>query len=279
MNIQSAKGNLVKMSYPMIDIGVNLSNNRFKEDLDQVIERALDSGVQKLILTGTSVRESQKVIEICDSYKQIHPNTLYATAGIHPHDADNMNTEQLKQLSTLADHELVVAIGETGLDFNRNFSSTANQVSAFEAQLELAAEKRKSLFMHERDAAEKQIEIITDYRDHLTRAVIHCFTGDKKTLYRYLDLDLYIGITGWVCDPKRGDALRKIVADIPLDRLMIETDAPYLLPKNMPQLPKNRRNEPAFLNYVLEVIQAQRSETMETIAKVTTANAKQFFNI
>jgi TatD DNase family protein len=267
------------MSQSLIDIGVNLSNNRFADDLDQVIERALATNIKQLVLTGTSVQETQKVIEICDSLEQKYPNTLYATAGIHPHDADELNSEKLTILSTLADSDAVVAIGETGLDFNRNFSTTANQISAFEAQLELAAEKKMPLFMHERDAAEKQIEIITDYRDHFTRGVIHCFTGDKQTLYRYLDLDLYIGITGWVCDPKRGEQLRKIVADIPLNRLMIETDAPYLIPKNMPQPPKNRRNEPAFLGYVLEEIQNQRSETVETIAQATTANAKQFFNI
>ena len=267
------------MSQSLIDIGVNLSNNRFKEDLDQVIERAIACHIQQLILTGTSVEETQKVIAICDTLKDKYPSTVYATAGIHPHDADEINSEKLAQLSTLADCDSVVAIGETGLDFNRNYSSTDNQIAAFEAQLELASEKKLPLFMHERDAAEKQIEIITDYRDHFTRGVIHCFTGDKKTLYRYLDLDLYIGITGWVCDPKRGEELRESVADIPLNRLMIETDAPYLIPKNMPQPPKNRRNEPAFLSYVLEGIQSQRSEALEAIAQATTANAKQFFNI
>ena len=267
------------MSQPLIDIGVNLSNNRFKEDLDQVIERALACDIQQLVLTGTSAEETQKVIAICDALNDKYPNTVYATAGIHPHDADEMNRENLSLLSALAESNSVVAIGETGLDFNRNYSSKANQIAAFEVQLELAAEKKMPLFLHERDAAEKQIEILTDYRNHFTQAVIHCFTGDKKTLYRYLDLDLYIGITGWVCDPKRGVELRKSVADIPLNRLMIETDSPYLIPKNMPQPPKNRRNEPAFLSYVLEGIQSQRSETVETIAQATTANAKRFFNI
>jgi TatD DNase family protein len=267
------------MSQPLIDIGVNLSNNRFNKDLDHVIERALACNIKQLVLTGTSVEETQKVIAICDSLKNKHPDTVYATAGIHPHDADEINSEKLALLSTLADSDSVVAIGETGLDFNRNFSSTANQIAAFEAQLELATEKKMPLFMHERDAAEKQLDIITNHRDYFTQGVIHCFTGDKKNLYRYLDLDLYIGITGWICDPKRGEELRNIVSDIPLNRLMIETDAPYLIPKNMPQPPKNRRNEPAFLGYVLEVIQSQRSETIDAIAQATTANAKQFFNI
>lgn len=267
------------MSLSLIDIGVNLSNNRFKEDLDQVIERALASHIQQLVLTGTSVEETQKVIAICDSFNHKYPNKLFATAGIHPHDADELDSEKLALLSKLSESDFVVAIGETGLDFNRNYSSTANQIAAFEAQLELAVEKKLPLFMHERDAAQRQIEIITEYRDHFTKGVIHCFTGNKQTLYRYLDLDLSIGITGWICDPKRGEELRNIVADIPLNRLMVETDAPYLLPKNMPKPPKNRRNEPAFLSYVLEEIQNHRSETVEAIAKATTANAKQFFNI
>lgn len=267
------------MSQSLIDIGVNLSNNRFADDLDQVIERALATNIKQLVLTGTSVQETQKVIEICDSLEQKYPNTLYATAGIHPHDADELNSEKLAILSTLADSDAVVAIGETGLDFNRNFSTTANQIYAFEAQIELAEEKKMPLFMHERDAAAKQIEIITHYRDNFTRGVIHCFTGDKKTLYRYLDLDLYIGITGWICDPKRGEELRKIVADIPLNRLMIETDAPYLIPKNIPKQPKNRRNEPSFLSYVLDALKSQRTETIETLAKAIRDNSKFFFNI
>jgi len=135
------------------------------------------------------------------------------------------------------------------------------------------------LFMHERDAAQRQLEILKTYRDHFTRGVIHCFTGDRNTLFKYLDLDLHIGITGWICDQKRGLELQKLAASIPLERLMIETDAPYLLPHNMQSAPKNRRNEPSFLPWVLEGIASTRNESTEILATATSETAKSFFGI
>jgi len=267
------------MTHSLIDIGVNLSNNRFKSDLEQVIDRASQANIEHLILTGTSLSESEQVIQLCDQFDRDFPNMMYATVGIHPHHADELNHRALQSLEILADHKKVVAIGETGLDFNRNFSSKSEQISAFESQLELAIKKQLPLFIHERDAAPCQLEILRAYRDHFTKAVIHCFTGDRNTLFSYLDLDLHIGITGWICDEKRGDELRQLAANIPLNRLMIETDAPYLLPKNMPQLPKNRRNEPAFLPWVVKAIAAVREESIDSIARETNATAKQFFGI
>jgi len=267
------------MTHKLVDIGVNLSNSRFQKDLPQVIERAISAGVERVILTGTSEKESESVIQLCEQYNKTFPNMLQATVGIHPHDADQYNSESLDVLEKMARHENVVAIGETGLDFNRNFSSKVNQVSAFEAQLELGAKLQMPLFMHERDAATRQLEILRDYRDHITGGVIHCFTGDRETLFAYLDLDLHIGITGWICDEKRGESLRQLVKNIPLNRLMIETDAPYLLPKNMLNLPKNRRNEPAFLPWVLEGVAAAREESIDTIAEQTVATTQQFFGL
>jgi TatD DNase family protein len=263
----------------LVDIGVNLSNNRFKDDLEDILTRAQQSSVAQMILTGTSESETTEVIELCERFAQQYPDMLYATAGIHPHYADEFNSSSIKQLENLAKHPKIVAIGETGLDFNRNFSSANNQIIAFEAQLELASRLNMPLFMHERDAAIKQIDILKSYRDHFSQGVIHCFTGDRKTLFSYLDLDLHIGITGWVCDPKRGLELQQLVANIPLDRLMIESDAPYLLPKNMHPLPKNRRNEPAFLSWVLAGVASVRNESPETIAAATSETAKRFFGI
>ena len=266
-------------NYELIDIGVNLSNNRFKDDLDDVIARAYEASVTKMVLTGTSESESLEVIEICKKYNQLYPDMLSATVGIHPHYADEFNSNCLQQLDSLAKQPEVVAIGETGLDFNRNFSTPSNQITAFEAQLELASKLEMPLFMHERDAANKQLEIVKAYRDDFSKGVVHCFTGDRKTLFSYLDLDLHIGITGWVCDPKRGLELQKIVSNIPLNRLMIETDAPYLLPKNINPAPKNKRNEPAFLTEVLRGIAEVRDESMEDLAKATTETAKKFFTV
>jgi TatD DNase family protein len=263
----------------LIDIGVNLSNARFEKDIEAVLERAQEAGVERLILTGTSIEESRAVLSICDQFAQQFPAMLYATAGIHPHEASTYNRTAATALRELAAHPSVVAIGETGLDFNRNFSSQKDQQIAFEAHIELAIELQVPLFLHERDASQRQIEILNNYRDNICDAVIHCFTGNKKTLFSYLDMDLHIGITGWVCDERRGLELQKIIANIPLNRLMIETDAPYLTPRNMPKKPKNGRNEPAFLTAVLAGVGTQRNESEYEIATATTATAIKFFNL
>ena len=263
----------------MIDIGVNLSSKRFDNDIEAILERAQNAGLSKLILTGTSVAESHAVLQLCRDYSARFPSMLYATCGIHPHDASSFNAESLERLRGLATEPEVVAIGETGLDFNRNLSPQKQQETVLEAHLELAAELQMPLFLHERDAARRQLEIISAYRDSLGDAVIHCFTGDKKTLFAYLDMDLHIGITGWVCDERRGLELKKIVNNIPLNRLMIETDAPYLLPRNIQPLPKDRRNEPAFLSYVAEGIAEARTESAQQIVAATRATAEKFFRL
>jgi TatD DNase family protein len=263
----------------LIDIGVNLSNSRFVKDIEQVIERAHSAGVERLILTGTSVEESQAVVAICERFDNQFSGMLWATVGIHPHDAKTLSPSNLAALRELATHQYVVAIGETGLDFHRTLSTEKQQEKSFEAHIELAIELKMPLFLHERDAAPKQIEMLKSYRDNICNGVIHCFTGDKKTLFRYLDMDLHIGITGWVCDERRGQELQKIVKNIPLDRLMLETDAPYLTPRNMPTKPKNGRNEPAFLAHVLSGIAAVRAENIDEIATTTTATAIKFFGL
>jgi TatD DNase family protein len=263
----------------LIDIGVNLSNSRFDQDRAEVLQRAQDAGVEKLILTGTSVSESESVVELCRQFADRFPEMLYATAGIHPHDAKALNRESISTLKALATEPYVVAMGEMGLDFNRNFSTPAQQEKAFEAQLELAAELQLPVFLHERDAADRQLQILRTYRDHLVDAVTHCFTGPKEALYGYLDLDMYIGVTGWVCDNKRGTELQELVADIPLQRLMVETDAPYLLPKTMPEPPKGKRNEPAFLPWVVSTIAEHRNESAEEIAQRTSENSIRFFRL
>lgn len=263
----------------MIDIGVNLSNSRFAKDTEDSLNRAQQAGVKKLILTGTSIEESRAVVELCDNYSQSFPKMLYATVGIHPHDASSLNRESIGILKELALNPQVVAIGEMGLDFNRNFSTPVEQEKAFEAQLELAAELQLPVFLHERDAAERQLQILKSYRDHLADAVIHCFTGSKQALFGYLDLNMHIGITGWICDEKRGQELQGLASNIPLKQLMVETDAPYLLPKNMPEPPKGKRNEPAFLPWVISGIALHRSEDAEQIAKATADNALRFFRL
>ena len=263
----------------LIDIGVNLSSSRFSGDIESVLLRAEQSNVKKIIITGTSITETETCIELCEKYESQFPRMLYATAGIHPHEASSFSNSAINAIAHFAQHPSVVAIGETGLDFYRNFSPEKMQERAFEAQIELAITCQLPLFLHERDASKRQLEILKSYQNTLPKAVIHCFTGDKKTLFNYLDLDLYIGITGWICDERRGGDLQNIVKNIPLNRLMVETDAPYLLPRNMPQPPKNRCNEPANLTYVIEGIAAHREESVTMLAESSSATAIEFFNL
>lgn len=267
------------ISSPLVDIGVNLGNSQFRHDPLAVIERAQSANVQQLIITGTSIDESQKIQHLWDELSPNHPNQLFCTAGIHPHDAKTFNSDSLAQLKQLAQHESVVALGEMGLDFNRNYSSPTEQIRAFEEQLNIATTLQLPVFLHERDAHEHQLAILREYRDKLTNGVIHCFTGDKKSLFNYLDLDLHIGITGWVCDDKRGAELQTVVANIPNERIMAETDAPFLLPKTIQPKPSSRRNEPCYLPWVIDKLAACRHQSATELAQYTTDNARRFFQL
>ncbi|PXF30842.1 preprotein translocase subunit TatD [Pokkaliibacter plantistimulans] len=261
----------------LIDIGVNLTNAAFDRDQADVLARAAQAGVDTLIITGTSLASSQQALELCTG----HDNTslLYCTAGIHPHDAKDASASAIAELSSLAKSDRVVAVGETGLDFNRDFSPRPLQESAFHAQLEIAARVQKPVFLHERDAFERQLAILKEHRDDIPGGVQHCFTGTRQALYAYLDLGLAIGITGWVCDERRGQELQQLIKDIPLDQLLLETDAPYLVPRTLRPKPKSGRNEPAFLPEVLQQVARLRSEPIEEIAIRTTANAQRLFRL
>lgn len=263
----------------LIDIGVNLTSKRFDSDRHQVIERALDAGVRYCLVTGTDMADSEKAVRLCETMGVEYQNSLRCTAGVHPHEADQLSNETARQLLQLIqdNRDWIVAVGETGLDFNRNFSSPSAQEKAFEAQLELAAETGLPLFLHERDAHQRQFDILQHWRDNLSGGVQHCFTGDRRGLFRYLDLDLHIGITGWICDERRGLELQRLVKDIPLDRLLVETDAPYLTPRTLKPKPKSGRNEPAFLPAVIATIAEHRPECEQEIAIATSDNARRLF--
>ncbi|WP_415891887.1 TatD family hydrolase [Neptuniibacter sp. PT8_73] len=252
-----------------IDIGVNLTDSSFNKDREDVIQQALEQGIERLIITGTTLEESLQAIELCQKY----PEHLYCTAGVHPHYAKDHTTNQLQELNALLKENCVVAAGEMGLDFNRNFSTPEQQVNAFEKQLEIACAHQQPLFLHEREAHKKQLEMLYSYRDHIPNAVAHCFTGSKEELYNYLDLDMHIGITGWICDERRGLDLQKLVKDIPADRLMLETDAPYLIPRDIKPKPKSRRNLPIYLphiaNKVAELRGAELLELQQDVYRTT----------
>jgi len=259
----------------LTDIGVNLCDASFSKDLDDVISRAQGAGVARMIITGTTVQASQEAATLA----QQHPGVLWSTAGIHPHHAVRFDDTTLGQLRTLAALPEVVAIGECGLDYNRNHSPPKDQRRCFEAQLELACEVGLPLFLHERDAREDQLSIMRQHQAKLPKAVAHCFTGDAETLHAYLDLDLYIGITGWICDERRGLHLRDLIKSIPNNRLMLETDAPYLMPRTIRPRPKGRRNEPSHLPYVLATVAESLGCSETEVAASTTATATEFFGL
>jgi TatD DNase family protein len=262
----------------IVDIGANLGNKAFREDLDGVLARALEAGVETIVATGTSVPASRGAWEIAEVKRTKSPR-LFSTAGIHPHNASTYGPDAVVALRELCRRREVVAVGECGLDFDRNFSPRADQLRCFEAQLELAAELEMPVFLHERSAHAEFTEIIAKHRPRIPRAVVHCFTGTGEALARYLSLDLHIGLTGWICDERRGMHLRNIVKTIPKDRLMIETDAPYILPRTIRPKPKSNRNEPSLLPWVLRTVAEARGESPEELARTTTATARAFFGV
>jgi TatD DNase family protein len=257
------------------DIGVNFTDNRLI--FEPVYERALAANVNHIIITGTNLDKSQKAIQLAEQY----PHHLSTTAGVHPHDASQFNIQTLNDLKTLAKSDRVVAIGECGLDFNRNFSTPTEQLFAFEQQLKLACELGLPVFLHERDAFEAQIELLTKYQKALKGGVVHCFTGNIEQMNRYLDLDLYIGITGWVCDLKRGQALRDAVQSLPLNRILLETDAPYLRPKGLANNRKvdNGNNEPAYLPFIAQEVANLMATDIKTLQLASHTNTQTLFNI
>jgi TatD DNase family protein len=259
----------------LIDIGANLTHDSFDLDRESVLARGAAAGVARIIVTGTSVTSSVQAAALCEA----HPRTLFATAGVHPHHAADFDGHTTAALRALLANPAFVAVGECGLDFFRDYSPRAAQRRAFEAQLELAAGVGKPVFLHQRDAHDEFVAMLMPIRERLAGGVAHCFTGGPAELAAYLDLDLYVGVTGWVCDERRGSDLRAAVPKIPLTRLLIETDAPYLLPRDLSPRPPNRRNEPQFLAHVLERVAALRNEPLEVVAAATTANAEHLFGL
>jgi TatD DNase family protein len=259
----------------LIDIGANLTHSSFESDLDAVLQRARAAGVVQQVVTGASRDGAIAAHALAVQY----PGELFATAGVHPHHAVEYTAEAELLLRTLLREPNVVAVGECGLDYNRNFSPRPAQLRAFEMQLETAALCGKPLFLHQRDAHADFLACMKNVEGRIGRAVVHCFTGTREELYDCLDRDWYIGITGWLCDERRGAHLREIVRDIPANRLMTETDAPYLLPRNLVPMPSHRRNEPMYLKHIVEELARDRGEAVEVAAANCTATAREFFGL
>lgn len=261
--------------FDLIDIGANLTHDSFDADRGAVLARAAAKGVTRIIVTGTSVTSSVQAAALCEA----EPSRLFATAGVHPHHAAEFDEHTAAALRSLVRSPPFVAVGECGLDFFRDYSPRDAQRRAFAAQLELAAEIGKPVFLHQRDAHDEFVAMLAPERAGLSGGVAHCFTGGPRELEAYLALDLYVGVTGWVCDERRGAALRAAVPLIPLDRLLVETDAPYLLPRDLKPPPRGRRNEPQFLAHVLERVAALLEQPTDVVARATTANAERLFGL
>jgi len=260
----------------LIDVCVNVTNSQFAADRAAVLTRAEQHGVVGMLFTATDLTTTRESLALCDGGSRL------CTAGIHPHDAKDAPANWRAELEALASNPMVRAVGECGLDFNRSFSPHDVQIDVFEQQIAVAKSLNKPLFVHDRESAGAVLACLA--KEHpLPPTVIHCFTGTQEELSAYVDLGFYIGITGWVCDPGRGTALREMVARVPIDQLLIETDAPFLRPHNEPGefhrlhgLPR-RRNEPALLGWIIQALAELRDEPLHTLADATRQNAQTLF--
>lgn len=253
----------------MFDIAVNLADSQLRDQADQVLQDAREAGVEQCLLIGTDIEESQWLADRAEAW------SMPFTAGIHPHYVAQAEADWQAKLAELIRHPLCAAVGETGLDWFRMLSPRDTQVKMCEQQLSMAEETDKPVYLHDRDASNDLYALVKNFPG--IRGVVHCFTGDSTALEAYLDLGLSIGITAWCLDERRGQALAELVPAIPDDRLMIETDAPYLAPRTL--RPRPKRNEPKFLPHIIEGIAALRGQTSEHLKQVTCDNAKKLFRV
>lgn len=261
----------------LIDIGLNLMHTSFNKNREEILEESAKVGVTKFIITGTNVKSSEEAKDYAKQDK--FNNILFSTSGVHPHDAKTCDENTLDELEKIAKEECVVAIGECGLDYNRNYSEPETQREWFENQIKLAKKLDIPLFLHERDAHEDMVKILEKYPEMSKKSCIHCFTGTKEEAEKYLELGCYIGVTGWVCDERRGQSLQEAVKIIPPERMMIETDAPFLIPRNLPKKPKSNKNKPEYLPHILKTIAEYKNMNPEELGKAVTQTTKEFFNI
>jgi TatD DNase family protein len=258
------------------DIGVNLLDRRFCAR--DVIARAAEQQVNQLCVISSNLEETIAAQAFVKNHnEQVGFQQLVYTAGVHPHHADGFSQDAIIQIKQLVSDKNMVAIGECGLDFNRNFSTQENQLRSFEAQLVCAAENKKTVYLHERDAFDDQIRLLREYLPSIPNAIVHCFTGSTRQMEAYLELGCYIGITGWVCDDKRGVDLQEAVKYLPLDRVLLETDAPYLFPKNVK--PRTKNNEPCLLPHVANKVADLKGIAVNQLSEVSLANTYKVFGL
>ncbi len=253
----------------MIDTHAHLQMPEFAGDWPAPLDNAERAGIECVIVIGFDVESSKRAVAMAEE----HPGLL-AAVGIHPHDAASMDDSALEELRRLAGNPNVVAIGETGLDFYRNLSPRETQFEAFEAQLAMAEELGLPVIIHDRDAHGPAAEILSAHAGRLAGGVLHCFSGDAKLAAAAIDWGFYISIAGPLTYPNARD-LREVVGQVPIERMVIETDAPYLAP----QPKRGKRNEPAYVRYVAEELARIKGLSVEDIDRITTLNAKRLFGL
>ncbi len=253
----------------LIDSHAHLDMEEFHEDLEAVIERAVEGGVEKIITIGIDLESSIAALDIASRH-----SFIYATVGFHPHDADKVTDARLLELQSIAKEKRIVAWGEIGLDFFRNRSPKEKQIEAFKTQLDIAHGLDLPVIIHNREADKETIEILKSHGNGIHKGVIHCFSSDYDTALTFIDMGFYISIPGVVTFSK-ADKLKDVAKRIPLDRMLVETDCPFLAP-----VPKRgKRNEPLYVTYTAEMIADLRGMPYEELAEATTRNSKNLYNI
>ena len=258
----------------LIDIGANLTHPQLHNQIDKVVENMKIQNISKAIITSSNLKDTKTALDIINLY----PEIFYTTVGFHPHNAKDFTHEKINLIMEYSKNKKILAIGECGLDYYREYSTQQEQLFCFEEQLKIAKSTGLPIFLHERKAHDDFVIMLKKYILEIEKSVIHCFTGTKNELKVYLDMGCYIGITGWISDLNRGKHLHDLIKYIPEDRLMIETDAPYLTPKNIP-FKNNGINEPSFLNYVAQSIAECLNKDINHIKEITINNTKEFFSI
>ncbi|XP_036323561.1 3'-5' ssDNA/RNA exonuclease TatD-like [Rhagoletis pomonella] len=282
----------------VIDAGANLTNKKYSRDLESVIQRAKDAGVQKIMVPGTSVKSSKEALRL----SRIYPDIIYSTAGIHPHDSKSIVEEPNTwfEFEHIAASQECVAIGPCGLDYQRDFSEPETQKEIFEKQIHLACNLNKSLLIHERSAQQDVLDILDKF-ETLPPIIVRGFMGTADEAVKYLNRRFYISLTGYLCKDKSDSGVRKLLENgiLPIDRLLVETDSPFMYPNTraskLPQHVKTgitersllylhryctfQRNEPCSLPAIVEMIAAFMKKTPEEVALATAFNALKLFGL
>lgn len=253
----------------LVDSHAHLDSGQYDNDRDEAIERAKINGISHILTIGCDLESSEKNVAIAQQYEQV-----YAAVGVHPHDAPEINAESLERLRVLLSQPKVVALGEIGLDYYRDRCPRDVQRNAFRAQIQLAKAVKKPIIVHDRDAHEDVMQILKEEKAAEVGGVLHCFSGDQAMAQRCLDLGFYLSFPGLITYPKN-EHTRTIVADVPIERLLVETDCPYLAPQKY----RGKRNEPAYVRYTAEKIAEIKNLSIEDVARITSRNCYDLFGI